>query len=112
MATEIVLLSEMPLPVEVAHRALIRILPEAETFDFSAPGLSMHVDLGQTTVLTVCESVEVEIEGAGADLLAEPAPHYRYWTDIAIPDHSLESTARTAAEEMARAVSGRISDKR
>lgn len=112
MATEIVLLSDSPLPVEVAHRALMRVLPDAESFDFSGAGLSMHVDVGQTTVLSVFTSVEVDIAGAGSRLLADPPAQYRYWTDIAIPDHSLASTAREAAEEMAREVGGHISDKR
>lgn len=111
MASELVVLSNKPLPVEVAHRALITAFPNAVSYELSSLGLTMHVEAQQGTVVSVCESVEIELEGAGQELLTDPASGYRYWTDIAIPDHSLAQPARAALEVMARAVDGHISEK-
>lgn len=112
MAREIVLLSDRPLDAEVAHKALVRVLPEAVAFRLGDFGLTMHVDQGRSLVVSVCESVPVEVPGAGTELLVDPIAHYRYWTDIAIPEHSHASMAGDAVKVMARAVDGHLSEKK
>ena len=113
MPTEVVVLSDRPMDTEIANRALTELLPDAESFEFAESGLSLYVDLSQTTVISAFPSVEVTIGGAGIDLLvSRPRRHYQYWTDIVIPDHRLAETAREAVERMAQAFSGVVCDRK
>ena len=110
MATELVLLSDVPLTEEVHHRAYARLGMTGEMFEWlDGQFATLHDESGRH-VLTVHAPMVIHDAREAAAALVDPPEAFGLWSEIMVPFDNTEK-GRTVAEAMAVEVGGLIRER-
>ena len=110
MATELVLLSDVPLTEEVHHRAYARLGMTGEMFEWlDGQFATLHDESGRH-VLTVHAPMVIHDAREAAAALVDPPEAFGLWGEIMVPFENTE-TGRAVAEALAVEVGGLIRER-
>lgn len=110
VTTELVLLSEMPLSLEVMETTARQLLPDGVGIAYRGGQIIQWVGSDGIAVLTVFEPARIE-DAAEADRALNAAPsQYSVWTELMVPFEGGEK-GRSLAEGFAGAIGGVIREK-
>ena len=110
MATELVLLSDVPLTEEVHHRAYKRLGMTGQMLEWLDGQVStLHDETGQH-LLTVHAPVVIHDAREAVAALKDPPGAFGLWSEIMVPFENTE-TGRAVAEALAVEVGGLIRER-
>ncbi|WP_028709273.1 hypothetical protein [Propionicicella superfundia] len=111
MAQELVLLSDIPLTLDLMAQVARRVIPDGTGVSYRGGEITQFVGTGGRPVLTVFDPVPVHAPDDAAALLQDPPASFGLWTEITLPFGS-GVTGRELAEAFADAVGGVVKEKR
>ena len=110
MATELVLLSDVPLTEEVHHRAYKRLGITGEMLEWlDGQVCTLHDETGQH-ILTVHAPMVIHDAREAAAALVDPPGAFGLWSDIMVPFDNTEK-GRAVAEAIATEIGGLIRER-
>ena len=111
MATELVLLSEVPLHADLMADVAAQVLPGGSGISYRDGEITQFIDAEGATVVTIFDAVPVHDPVQAASMLADPPASFGLWTEISLPFGG-PSNGRTLVTLLAEAVGGTIKAKR
>ena len=110
MATELVLLSDVPLTEQVHHRAYKRLGITGEMLEWlDGQVCTLHDETGQH-ILTVHAPMVIHDSREAAAALVDPPEAFGLWSDIMVPFDNPEK-GRAVAEAIAAEIGGLIRER-
>ncbi|MDO5084570.1 MAG: hypothetical protein Q4D89_14390 [Arachnia propionica] len=110
MATELVLLSEVPVSMEVMQNALLRAQGDGRLIEFRGGEFTSLLGADDDHLLTVHATRLVQRPEEVAKAIVAPPQHFRLWTEITVPFGVL-AAGRALAEEIAAEVGGELKER-
>ena len=110
MATELVLLSEVTVSLEVMQNALLRAEGDGRLIEFRGGEFTSLLGAGDQHLLTVHATRMIQIPDEAAKALVAPPQGFSLWTEITLP-FGVFAAGRALAEEIATEVGGEIKER-
>ncbi|MDO5065932.1 MAG: hypothetical protein Q4D96_01465 [Propionibacteriaceae bacterium] len=110
MATELVLLSDVPVTLEAQRRALLRTQGEGQILEFRSGEISTLIGAGDKHLLTVHAPKVIRVADEAIPALLSPPRSFGLWTEMTVPFGAFEA-GRVLADAIAAEVRGQIEER-
>lgn len=110
MATELVLLSEIPVSQAAMQRALLRVEGKGRLLELRSGEYTSLMGAEDQHLLTIHAPKVIHVPEEAGQALAMPPEHFSLWTEMTVP-FGVFAAGRVLAEEIATEVRGKIAER-
>lgn len=110
MATELVVLSDIPFTEELVLATALQVIPDGAGVSFRDGEITQFLDMNADPVLTMFDTTVVHDPADARALLNDPPVSFALWTEFILP-FTGSTAGRPLIDALARAVQGTVREK-